>query len=179
MRKALNILGVGPTHHMHEMGKDAAQREHWLNLVSGAEPDWDVLFKGYFACVDWPSAYYWRSLIDYYPESKVLLTMRSAESWWSSFEATILKTIQSSDDPNGFAQGLVANQVFDGRPEDKDHAIATYYRNIQEVVSTVSPDRLLVHHFSDGWAPLCQWLELPIPEVEYPNRNQREKFLNE
>lgn len=176
MRKALNILGVGPTHHMTEVGKDAHIREQWMNLVRGAEPDWDVLFTGYQACVDWPSAFYWRSLIVKYPQAKVLLTMRSATNWWSSFEATILKYILSSDDPNGFAQQLVAQQVFNGRPDNREHAIAIYNRNIEDVISTVSPDRLLVHNFEDGWEPLCQWLELPVPDVDYPSGNTTQDF---
>jgi len=57
MRKALNILGVGPTHHMHEMTGNARARESWINLVNGAQPNWELLFNGYNACVDWPSAY--------------------------------------------------------------------------------------------------------------------------
>jgi len=58
MRNALNILGVGPTHHMHELGSKAQLRQPWLDLVKGAAPDWQKLFAGYQACVDWPSAYY-------------------------------------------------------------------------------------------------------------------------
>jgi len=57
MRKALNILGIGPTHHMHELGNNAPLREPWLQLVRGKQPDWEQLFSGYNACVDWPSAY--------------------------------------------------------------------------------------------------------------------------
>ena len=176
MRKALNILGVGPTHHMTEVGKNAFTQEQWRNLVKGAEPDWDVLFTGYHACVDWPSAFYWRSLIAEYPEAKVVLTMRPATSWWMSFEATILKYILHSDDPDGLAHSLVSQQVFNGHPDDREHAIAVYNRNIEDVMSTVDSDRLLVHSFGDGWAPLCQWLDLPVPDVDYPSGNTTQDF---
>lgn len=124
MRKALNILGAGPTHHMLELGEDSPVLKPWQALVAGAAPDWDVLFNGYRACVDWPSAHYWRQLVKAFPNAKVLLTMRSAESWWESFEATILQHILSKQHPDGFAQKLVAEQVFEGRPDDKSHAIA-------------------------------------------------------
>lgn len=177
MRKALNILGAGPTHHMHELGSNAPLREPWLDLVRGAKPDWDRLFTGYNACVDWPSAYYWRSLVKQYPQAKVLLTMRSAESWWQSYEATILRYIQSNDDPDGFAQLLIADQVFDGRPADRDHAISVYNRNTNDVLTTVPPDQLLVHNLGDGWEPLCQWLDLAIPEVDYPRGNTTSDFV--
>ena len=177
MRKALNILGVGPTHHMHEMAGNAPARESWINLVNGAQPNWELLFNGYNACVDWPSAYYWREIIEQYPQAKVLLTMRSAESWWKSFEATILRHIQSKDDPDGFAQRLIAEQVFNGRADDRDFAIEVYNRNVEDVLSTVSADRLLVHNLGDGWEPLCRWLDLPLPEMEYPKGNTTKDFV--
>lgn len=178
MRKALNILGAGPTHHMYEVGNNPTQREPWLDVVRGSQPDWNNLFEGYHACMDWPSAFYWRSLIVAYPDAKVILTMRSAESWWKSFEATILKYIQSGDDLNGFAQLLVADQVFQGNPGDRRHAIAVYDRHVDTVLATVSPERLLVHNFEDGWEPLCEWLELPVPDIDYPRGNARQEFLN-
>lgn len=176
MRIALNQLGVGPTHHMTLINEVPGSRDLWLKLANGDTPDWNALFKGYSACVDWPSAFYWRTLIDVYPDAKVLLTMRTAESWWTSFEATILKHIQSSDDPNGFSHRLIAQQVFGGRPDDRHHAIGVYNRNIEEVQAMVAPERLLIHNLGDGWEPLCQWLGVPVPAIEYPKGNTTEDF---
>ncbi len=178
MRNALNILGVGPTHHMFELTVGSPLRELWLEMVSGTPPEWDKLFAGYNASVDWPSAHYWRELIAVYPEAKVLLTMRSAESWWASFEATILKLILADDKANNFGQMLVAEQVFDGRPDDREHAIATYNRNTEEVIETVDPERLLIHNLGDGWTPLCEWLGLQVPDIEYPSGNNTKNFAS-
>ncbi len=55
-------------------------------MVNGAKPNWDVLFDAIEACVDGPSAHYWRELIVAYPDAKVLLAMRSAESWWTGLK---------------------------------------------------------------------------------------------
>jgi len=177
MRIALNILDVGPTHHMHVVGKDKRHRQLWLDLVKGSKPDWEELFAGYNACTDWPSAYYWPSLIEEYPDAKVLLTMRSAESWWNSFKATILQHVLHGDNPESFSRLLIAEQVFEGRPDDKHHAIAIYNRNIDKVIATVAPERLLIHKLGDGWEPLCDWLNLPVPDMEYPNTNSTTQFL--
>ena len=65
-------------------------------LAQGAPPDWEKLFAGYASAVDWPSAYYWRELIAFYPQAKVVLTYRTAESWWKSFEQTILQGVQGA-----------------------------------------------------------------------------------
>lgn len=177
MRLALNELGVGPTHHMHVIGKDAHHRQLWLDLVRGGEPDWDHLFAGYPACTDWPSAYYWPQLIEAFPEAKVLLTMRPVETWWVSFKATILQNILTNTNPDSFGQLLIADQVFEGRPDDKNHAIAIYNRNVERVMSSVPSKRLLVHNLGDGWKPLCKWLNLPEPATAYPNANTTIDFL--
>ncbi|WP_263489056.1 sulfotransferase family protein [Mesorhizobium sp. ES1-3] len=85
MREALAILGFGPCHHMHEVIGNEEQKRMWRALAQGAAPDWNQLLSGYVSCLDWPSAYYWRELIEFYPDARVILTYRSAESWWGEF----------------------------------------------------------------------------------------------
>src|SRR5215218_9212108 len=50
---------------------------------------WDEIFKGKESTVDFPASYFWRELMDVYPDAKVLLSVRSAESWVSSMQNTI------------------------------------------------------------------------------------------
>lgn len=176
MREALNILGFGPTHHMFEVISDPEQMALWRALAAGAKPDWEKLFAGYHSCVDWPSAHYWRELISVYPEARVILTMRSAESWWSSFEKTILPVLYDSKDEASLGLALVAKQVFGGRPGDRAHALATYEANVTAVKAEVPASRLLVHNLGDGWAPLCAHLGVPVPDQHYPYRNSAEEF---
>ena len=95
MREALTILGFGPCHHMSEIMANDEQKRLWRALAQGAAPDWNQLLAGYTSCVDWPSAHYWRDLVEFFPEARVILTWRSAESWWASFE---------QDDPGGHRQ---------------------------------------------------------------------------
>ena len=95
MREALEILGFGPCHHMRELIKDPEHERLWRSVVAGATPDWDLLLGGYVSCVDWPSAYYWPQLVKAFPQARVILTWRTAESWWASFEKTLLPGILS------------------------------------------------------------------------------------
>ena len=90
MRLALNQLGFGPCHHMKEVIDHPEQQRQWRALAKGGTPNWEQLFDGYRSAVDWPSAYYWRELIDAYPQAKVLLTTRDVESWYASIERTIM-----------------------------------------------------------------------------------------
>ena len=170
MRTALNILGFGPTHHMFELSDNPVLYQRWIDLAHGSQADWDRLFEGYSSCVDWPSAYYWRELVELYPGAKVLLTWRSAESWWESFEGTILQIMKRPKEKSPLTHFLAIN-VFDGKPDNQDHAIDVYNRHVDEVIAKVPQDRLLIHKLGDGWEPLCTFLNVPVPELEYPSKN--------
>lgn len=176
MREALDILGFGPCHHMHEIIAHEHQKQMWRAMVQGAPADWGKLFEGYQSCVDWPSAYYWRELIAFYPQAKVILTHRSAESWWASFEKTILVSLSASTDPQSLGLALIRDKVFGGKMGDKAHAIACYAANVKAVRETVPAPRLLVHELGDGWEPLCAHLGVPVPAVDYPSSNTAEAF---
>jgi hypothetical protein len=176
MREALTMLGFGPCHHMWEVMAHAEQKRLWRALAKGEAPDWAQLFAGYKSCVDWPSAFYWRELIKAYPQARVILTWRSPESWWASFEKTLLPAIAGSTDQESLGIALVANQVFGGRPHDRAHAIAVYRDNVEAVLNTVPAERLLVHKLGDGWAPLCSHLGVPVPHEPYPARNSSQEF---
>jgi hypothetical protein len=171
MRLALTILGFGPCHHMYEINASPALRDAWRALAKGAKPDWEMLFDGYNACVDWPSVAYWRELIALYPDAKVILTARPAESWWASYATTILLSIDSNPDKDSLVHTLIAAKVMQGRPGDHDHVVALYEAHVAEVMAEVPPERLLVHNLGDGWAPLCAHLGVNVPDEPYPNGN--------
>lgn len=171
MREALTMLGLGPCHHMFEINKDEGQRSAWRALVRGEKAGWESLFAGFRSCVDWPSAFYWRELIEAYPDAKVLLTYRSAESWWASFEQTILAYIKRAEDRESIVITLIAEKVFGGRPDDKAHALRVYEDNVREVLDTVPEGRLHVHRLGDGWPALCAHLGVAAPSDPYPRRN--------
>ena len=176
MREALNILGFGPCHHMSEVNRDDEQKRLWRALAKGGPPDWERLFAGYRSCVDFPSAWYWRDLVRTWPEAKVILTWRSPESWWESYRHTIAPFASGDNDPETLGVALVGNQVFGGRPQDRDHVLAVYEAHVADVKATVPEDRLLVHALGDGWEPLCAHLGVPIPDCPYPKRNSAAEF---
>ena len=176
MREALTMLGFGPCHHMYEVMAHPEQKRLWRALAMGGAPDWDRLFAGYQSCVDWPSAHYWRELTEVYPQARVIITWRSPESWWESFQKTILPAIADSKDQESLGIALVAKQVFGGRPQDRAHAIAVYEANVEAVLNTVPAERLLIHKLGDGWEPLCAHLGVPVPDEPYPARNTTQEI---
>jgi len=55
--------------------------------------------------------------------------------------------------------------------EGREAAVRFFKAWKEEVVREVPAERLLVWQVKDGWAPLCQFLGVPVPEEPFPNVN--------
>ena len=176
MKLALEMLGLGPCHHMAELFAKPDQLTKWRDIAAGKNPEWDDVFAGYHSAVDWPSAYYWRELSRHFPDALVLLTLRSPESWYKSFSSTILQGIGPETSPESFGHRIIRNKIFAGKPEDREAAIAAFNRNTTEVRDAIPASRLLVYEVGDGWEPLCRALAIPVPDEPYPSSNSTEEF---
>jgi hypothetical protein len=176
MKLALETLGLGPCHHMKEVLPSPRQIDLWRSVARGGTPDWEEIFTGYNAAVDWPAAYFWRELGAYYPDAKILLTVRSPESWYASMANTILKVLQTSTDPDSLGVRLIGQEVFGGRLDDPGHAMAVFERNTAEVQAAFTDERLLTYRLGDGWEPLCRFLGKPVPATPFPRSNAAEDF---
>ena len=89
LREALETLGFVKCHHMIEVIRNREQTDGWLALATEGSVDWDKLFVGYRASVDFPSCVFYRELIRHYPDAKVILSVRDADSWYKSASETI------------------------------------------------------------------------------------------
>jgi hypothetical protein len=165
-----------------------AHPEHppiWSAAQRGESVDWDALFEGYRATVDWPSCNTWQAQAQHFPDAKIILSTRDPESWHKSVTSTIypmsMKAFES-DVPAVHAMGawareIIWNAIFDGRLEDKDHAIRVYREHEARVKASVPAERLLVFEAREGWEPLCRFLDRPVPDDAYPRRNTTDEFL--
>ena len=89
LKVALEELGIGRCYHMSEILQNPACTQDWIDAANG-NADWDKIFSGYTATVDNPGCGFWRELADYYPNAKVILTIRDAEKWYESTDETCL-----------------------------------------------------------------------------------------
>jgi len=44
----------------------------------------------------------------------------------------------------------------------------------QSVIDMVPPEKLLVMDLKEGWGPLCEFLDLPVPDEPLPRANDGE-----
>ncbi len=176
VKLALEHLGFGPCHHMFEVRDNPEQLPYWQAAARGEHPGWDQVFANYQSCVDWPSARFWREIAAHYPDAKVLLTLRDPERWFASVHATIYPVIESwpAREPAHFrdtmemAHEIIVAQTFGGRLDERAHA--------EDVRRTIAPERLLAYDVSEGWAPLCAFLGVPVPDAPFPRTNTSEEF---
>ncbi|MGB0237589.1 MAG: sulfotransferase family protein [Cycloclasticus sp.] len=194
LKTALEKLGYAECYHMLELFSRADHAKTWLGIANGEQPDWPELFDGYQSLVDWPTAFYWREHLTFYPDAKVILTVRDPNAWYSSMSKTIFPAIESAfpegatvpqlpDDAPPFAadqiivgKTLIADRLFQGRLQDKDFCISQYQQHIKDVKDAVPADNLLVFDVKKGWGPLCQFLGINTPNEPFPRANSQEEF---
>jgi hypothetical protein len=63
-----------------------------------------------------------------------------------------------------------------GTSDDPAAMAAAMERWNQAVIDTVPAERLLVWDPKEGWEPLCEFLEVPVPDVPLPHVNDTENF---
>lgn len=177
MKAALDHLGF-VTHHMTEMFGHPERVVHLADALDGKPVDWDAMFEGYTAMVDYPGALFWEPLMHRYPDAKVLLTVRDPGRWWESVEGTIYpKSGVRRDTPlHRWIRRAVWDGQFQGRFDDRPFAEQVFRDWNQRVIDTVPRDRLIVYEVGSGWAPLCEGLGIDVPDTPYPHVNTRAEF---
>ncbi len=176
MKHALEMLGYGPCYHMLEVLPNTERVQTWRAAARGDLPDWHQAFAGFAATVDWPGAFFWRELSEFYPNAKILLTVRDSDSWYKSMENTILPLLRSTTDPDSIGAKLVIEGVFGGNIDDREHVMNVYERNTSEVQAAFTADRLLTFQIGDDWDPLCRFLRCPVPDDPFPHANRPDQF---
>ena len=68
LKSALETLGYNRCHHMIEVINKPGEAHKWLDAIDNPAVNWDELFEGFEACVDWPACHFYQQVADYYPE---------------------------------------------------------------------------------------------------------------
>ncbi len=189
---ALELLGVGPCYHMVDVLGDLRRVRQWSDAVDG-RADWDEIFAGYVSTVDWPGSFFYRELRELYPDAKVLLSVRSGEVWAQSMSETIVTFLYGDsmmhdlssararvdEEWHGFTTLMKRMWSLSGLlPDGGATDLATMAREMERYNAQVQDeiDGVLVWSAVDGWEPLCELLEVPVPDVPFPRVNDAQMF---
>ena len=193
LQSALEELGFGPCYHMIEVFEHPQHADFWEAAWRREPVDWDGILGGYEATVDWPACTFYEELLQRHPDAKVLLSVRDPEQWYESTRSTIYKLTKLSGRslfsrislallslfrfgtftirPLQMADEIVLQGTFEGKFEDKRHAIEVFNRHNVEVQRLVPQERLLVYEVKEGWGPLCEFLGVEEPDTPFPRLN--------
>lgn len=191
LKAALEELGFGNAYHMTEVFTHPHHARVWQAAQQGEWVDWEGFFDGYGVAVDWPACAFYEELMQAFPEAKVILTLRDPDRWYESMRNTIYGIHRISSGPLPMrlalsiarlfvpgvsaivrlADDIVWEGTFDGRFEDRRHAVETFERHNAEVRRRVPANRLLVYDVREGWGPLCEFFGVEIPDKPFPHLN--------
>jgi hypothetical protein len=178
---------------MYEVLEHPEAMQFWSAAGRGDMPNWDDVFRGYSACVDWPAAAYWPEITAAFPDALVMLSTRaSGDEWHRSASATLfsLDRRQQNDGASDNRLGMVAGMfgrfiqnINEADPmaayealRDPHTAVAAYEAHNQRVRDSIPPSRLLEWQPGDGWAPICRALQRAVPDEPFPHANTAKDF---
>ena len=168
---ALETLGFEPCLHPLIAPGDAAA----LSTRSDENPQaWREALGDWQAALGWVGARHYRALIEAWPDSLVLLSVRDPEEWYASYASCIraarelalaggeqLEAAESAIvDGLMMAGSPVWKALLDGSLVERESALARFERHNNEVIASVPADRLLVYEIERGWGPLCEFLSV-------------------
>jgi hypothetical protein len=160
LAEALEILGIKTLHHKHQGNRlfDLMQQ----NMRSGQRLFYglDPLYRGFS---DFAGQYFFQVIDRQYPGSKFILTTRNLEDWLASRERKVRKNLA---DPNYRYYFVNVDREGWAREYREFHLAAKNHFAGRE------KDFLIIDiPAGEGWERLCRFLDLPMPDVPFPNRN--------
>lgn len=205
--EALRILGYKSVHHgtnMHASDPDwpllsAAADATFATLLTYdaarapfTRSDWDALLADRYDAVTDVFSYFAISLLNAYPEAKVILVERDIDSWYRSwtiqkkvyFGPVIFHLMRLIGPLIGSVAYTGATKCIMGwigsnrRTDIFDRAREAYIRHYREVREIMEnrPGMLLELQLTDGWAPLCAFLDKDVPNEEFPRVNEMKAY---
>lgn len=109
LKVALEELGFEPCYHMSEVFTHPEHVELWRAAAQGEPVEWEQIFGGYRATVDWPACTFYGELMENYPDAKVILTVRDPQRWYESAYNTIYTIDRRVGDERPVILGRLAN----------------------------------------------------------------------
>lgn len=119
----------------------------------------------------WNIAPLYRLLDEAFPGSRFILTSRSVDSWWRSVERWLTRTHSEDEEKRWrYFRHLELDRI------ERDAFVSAYNRHNSEIRHYFAgrSDFLEIDfEQGGGWAELCAFLELPLPNQPFPHKNRQ------
>eukprot|EP01084_Bolivina_argentea_P097360 175017_1 len=204
---ALCELGYGPTWHCitNDEKMDNIQKgQEWLikNKVCCGDYklnniNWSE-FLQIIQCkslMDSPINYHWKSIFNQYPDCKVIVCIRPFNDWYNSWKPVISFMFSFKNRFFAFMGNKFVYNVWEfhrsytinngGIQYFHDETLKQkckeifYDHHIDKIKEIVPKDQLLLFDVKNGWKPLCEFLNKPIPQNKpFPKINDHKELMN-
>jgi len=201
-RVALQQLLKGDIYHMATVAHERPDHHPlWRKAMEKKESveDWQTTLADFRGGVDYPISNHYQELMVAFPNAKVLLNVRDPVKWYTSVKESIFKAHSTMDswpcswfftllgrkDTNDLVGQMSRHPpkwstsglgMFGAVSAGEEKAVQFYHDHVNEVKAHVPADRLLVWEVKEGWAPLCKFLDVPVPDGPFPRVNDTEKI---
>ena len=179
MLQALNILNLGPVIHMAQNFEESERCAVWESAFNGKPPNWRAFLAGFKSTIDAPCCNFYEQFLHEFPDAKVVLTVRdSDDAWYKSYISTIgavgtpfyrwqIKLIPTLRKQASLHQAIMRDWTsnFDSIGPQM------HTQHNAKVRKIVPKERLLEFNVKQGWGPLCEFLDVPVPDVPFPHAN--------
>ncbi|KAH6668991.1 P-loop containing nucleoside triphosphate hydrolase protein [Halenospora varia] len=195
MKTALEELGLQNVYHLGYEDEDFA---FWLAAIEAkyegkgqpfGRKEWDHIFYNCDAVSDLPVVMFAEELIAAYPEAKVILTIRSVDSWYYSMIATVCNPIYKTlyhrlpawldSQEQALCDMSDKCEKYTWQNDFPKHGKVYFHEHNSLVRKLVPKENLLEMEMKGGWKPLCAFLDKEVPETEFPRGNGVQAFLDE
>jgi len=196
MAEALRHLGLNVHDFMQQYEFNG---DNWIKMCKEGLPADEIrkMLDGVDAVTDMPAYAFWEQILEAYPDAKIIHCERDSEDeWYKSFDrqmrsGTEVPFINKLIGRLSFFYAwpfvkfcyeimipTIGFQVKDSLWTKKiivnEQVSRMMYRKHNSYVRNNAPkDKLLIWKLSDGWKPICEFLNLPVPDIPYPHNNKK------
>ena len=194
---ALEKIGYSGIYHMTSLFKNPPDawlwREAYLAQAGKRPPfkreDWDHLLGNMQGAIDMPAVGVLPSLIEAYPEAKVLIWERDVDKWYESMQATIIShrfhpmniVLWLLDwelfRPVVSLQMTMGPIMFGPKGLEEKNAKEVYRKIYEDIRKLVPEERRLDFRLEEGWEPVCKFLGKEVPNEPFPRINEGKEWV--
>lgn len=174
------VFGVGlartGTTSLHEamgiLGLNSAPNS--IPLLDGIDLDFLSRHDAFF---DNPIPFRYEALDTVCPDSRWIVTQRPVDDWLSSMEWLFGPGLDRLKPDMRIVGDRVHRQVYGSDKFDEQRLRSIYDRHYTQLADWVEGRHSIWIHVDDGldWLPICQLLDLPVPQAPFPHSNRRRR----
>lgn len=141
-------------------------------LLDGVHLDF---LRAHDAFFDNPIPFRYRQLDAICPDSRWIVTQRPIDDWVASMAWLFGPGLDRLDRPTRRVGDRVHRQLYGSATFDESRLRGIYERHYSELAEWIRGREHVWLHVDAGldWAPICELLGKPVPDVEFPHSNAR------